>query len=134
METYLIEGATGEAFAKRMFRLAWDKSCMIGSGFLQDRGELSEDEVWGIMRGAEDYQGADCKKPKSGEVDADYVSGRMMKLHYSFAENSISCQPREWRHDYQSFCGAYKDFGALIDAAAKSLCVSVSKVAEKQTA
>ena len=122
---FKIIGTTGEAFAKRMLKLAWDASGMAGMGFLQDRGPLDEDGVWVAMSGAVDYDGSDYKKTKSGQINADYVCGRMMKFNASYGSDFVESHDRPYRHDYESFAGRYPDFRALASATATSLGVNV---------
>lgn len=127
MTTYTIINATGEQMAKRMLALAWDAAGVYGYGAFQDRPDAKEVDVWDCMASARDYGGLEHKRPKSGEVDADYLFGRMMKLNFSFGDNTVSGHVRQWNHDYQSFCHRYKDFDALVNAAAVSLGATVVK-------
>jgi hypothetical protein len=126
---YKIEGVSGEVFAKRMVFLAW-KACggPVGMGFLQDRGSnVPEDDLWKHAYNNADYSGGrKLLGPRdSHEVYCDYVMGRMMKFGVKFEDDFIEVrEPSNWRSDYESFCYVYKDFPALIKAAAESLKVT----------
>jgi hypothetical protein len=120
-----------ESFAKRMLYLAWN-ACggTFGLGFLQDNPAASEDEVWNNTVNTGDYpfRSAVISNAKKNEVSADYVFGRMMKLYFIMTEDGIEIHNNEWRADYQSFCRTYPNAAALVDAAAKSLGVTVVKL------
>jgi len=125
MATRKVVGATGEQVAKRAFWLAW-QACggPLGMGFLQNRPDATEEDVWVGARSAYDYVGYKCNKP--GEVTGDYVFGRMMKLHIEFTEDTVSTRDSMPTYDYQAWCRMYPSYDALIDAAANDLGASVA--------
>lgn len=99
---------TGEMVAKRMMYLAW-QACggTQGMGFMRNHPEATEDEVWQNVRTRGDYvriPGQD----KPGEVYADYVFGRMMKMGLTYAADSVSWHDSTPRRDYQAWCGVYR--------------------------
>ena len=121
----------GEAVASEMLWLAW-KACggPVGMGFLQDNPRATKDEVWLAMLNASDYAG-DMKRPESGEVAADYVFGRMMKLYFKFTPTTV-----EWADhqdpgdpDYNAWSGKYRSVSALYEAAVLSV---IDKGAEQK--
>jgi hypothetical protein len=109
MNKYNISGISGAKFAHAMLVVAWKKSKVIGMGVLQDRGP--DVPVDHILKGA----GVDIEA-EEGFVSADYVFGRMMKLHFKYDKNTVSHSGNQWTADYQSFCTAYPDFDALLAA------------------
>ncbi|GAH75852.1 unnamed protein product, partial [marine sediment metagenome] len=117
-------------FAKRIMWLAW-QACggPLGMGFLQDRPTATEEEVWENVASCGDYpHGKDIpgyRRP--GEVHADYVFGRMMKLTLKFHDNAIEISDG-WNRDYQAFCGKYPNAKALLDATAESLSCPYTEV------
>lgn len=127
-----IEGASGEAVAKRAMWLAW-QACggPLGMGFLHDRPNATEDEVWVGARGAADYEGSVVKQSQAGEAHADYVFGRMMKLSLEYTEDTISFRDEAPTQGYQAWCGVFPSYMSLIEAAAHDLGATL---AEKQTA
>jgi hypothetical protein len=115
----------GERVARRMVFLAW-KACggSIGMGVLQDRGEQDEDAVWRQAYGRWDYPGGrELRGLAEGEVEADYVFGRMMKLVLKFGPDWVETRNDDFppRPDYQSWCRQYPTYKALFDAAVASL-------------
>ncbi len=111
--------------AKKAIYLAW-QACggPMGAGFLQDKGEHPEDAVWTQAYDQRDYAG---RHGPAERVSADYVFGRMMKLHFTLKANTIKHDTYEPRRDYQAWCGRYPTYAALFDAAEKA-------VLEKMTA
>jgi hypothetical protein len=123
-----IEGTDGFTFAKRMIKLAWDKAQVSGLGFLQDRGPgISEDQVWQNALHRGDYPGGNLGKQHEGDASADYVFGRMMKLHFAFGPDFVEGDNSAYRADYQSFCWSFPNFEALALAAAESLGVKAAQ-------
>ena len=104
----------GLTIAKRMLFLAWKESSSRGLGSLQDQGEQSEETVfWAAYNRGDGFP----------YIEADYIFGRMMKLHLQFGDNYIT-EPAMgdcWRVDHQSFCHKYRNFRELYDAAVASL-------------
>ena len=134
---YKITGMSAEKFAKRVFYMAW-KACggPFGMGIFQDRGSnVSEDEVVACAIRADDYGGASCKQSKGGEIDGDYVMGRMMRTHIKFGgavdaatpkygdvigEDEVDVRPDSPRPDYQGWARKYATVQDLARAAAFS--------------
>lgn len=120
---------SAEALVKRIMFLAWQASQVSGIGWLQDRGWQPEEVVWQAM-----YNRQDCPmdnidgKNKPGEVYADYVFGRMMKLGIKWDEATISTSTGDFRSDYQSFCHQYRTFADLVEVAAAELKMEVEQV------
>jgi hypothetical protein len=113
-----------QAVVKRIVFLAWQASNVFGSGAFQDRGpQQTEEQVWHAAYNSTDYIRSDNKP---GEVYCDYVMGRMMKLHITWKENSITMNDG-WRADYQSFCRKYPTPEALFLAAEESMAAPVVK-------
>lgn len=103
--------------AKRALYLAWKAAGgTAGYGFLQDRGEQSEDNVWKQAYDMGDYSGRRAGTP-SERIDADYVFGRMLKLYFTVKGNTINHGDQEPRRDYQAWCGKYPTYAALFDTA-----------------
>lgn len=112
MET-TINVSNGEAVAKRALFLAWKAARVVGMGALADRGpHMTEEQVWQSAR------------TEKGQVFADYVFGRMMKLHLRYRETSVETNTDELRSDYQSWCGVYRNYGELVQAAERELAAS----------
>ncbi len=125
MASVKIVGATGEAVAKRAFWLAW-QACggPRGMGFLQDRPDATEDDVWANARSDQDYPGG--RHDKSGSAYGDYVFGRMMKMGLEFTEDTVSYRDGALRLDYEAWCGKYRDYEALVMAAMEDLGAEIA--------
>ena len=126
MAAVKITGATGEQVAKRAFWLAW-QACgrPFGMGFIQDRPGATEEDVWKNARSDGDYSGVRQDGP--GRASGDYVFGRMMKLHLTFVEDTVSCRDEAPRRDYQAWCGKYPTYLALVVAAVKDLGAEIAQ-------
>ena len=103
----------GMELAKEMLWLAW-QACggTTGMGWLQDRPGATKENIWnnvGVRQG--------------NRVDADYVFGRMMKLHLEYDNKSVIYDDRELTLDYQSWCGTYPTYKDLESSAIASLGV-----------
>lgn len=133
---YTISDVTAEQFAKRMFKLAWDASAVMGAGAFQDRGSgMTEEQVWENVVGAGDYPFR-AKAPPTApsrprSVYGDYVFGRMMKLGVGIGDGFIEMGDAMYRGDYQSFARRYGTPAALVFAAAKSLGCSAEPAAQE---
>lgn len=114
-----FEYSNPEVLAKRIVFLAW-KACggPMGMGILQNNPGAGEAEVWKQAFGRGDYGGMGAK---AGQVYADYVFGRMMKLTLSWDASSVTLSDAECRLDYQSWCSTYPTYEALAKAAIASL-------------
>ncbi len=112
----------GVEVAMEMVWLAW-KACggPLGLGFLQDRPDATEEEVWLAMVGAHDYGGIGCKGAPTGEVNADYVFGRMMKLYFEYGEDFVDVREDDPKPDYQAWCREYPSYEALAKVAIESV-------------
>ena len=122
--SFTVTGVQIELLVRRLFYLAWKASVVIGRGVLQDRGHQDDNTVWCAVFNKDDYprfREIVGFENKPGEVDADYVFGRMMKLRVRWRGNVIEFDDREWRPDYQTFCRVYPNPESLIHAAAESI-------------
>lgn len=114
--------------AKRALFLAY-VACgkTTGAGILQERRNVTEDQVWANAVVGADYPGAEeraSKVPKPlDRIYADYVFGRMMKLtlRWDNAKNSIEIPSSTPQRDYQAWCKVYPSYDSLIKAAISSL-------------
>jgi hypothetical protein len=111
----------GERVAKRMFYLAW-KACggPQGMGVFQDRPGATEEEVWKNIAASGDYPYAKDRNA-SGNFQADYVFGRMMKMSLKFGSDWLEWGDSGLRPDYESWCLIYPTYQDLYDAALESL-------------
>lgn len=124
-------GSNEEALnvAKRALYLAWKAAGgPTGAGFLQDRGEQPEEDVWKRAYGMGDYSGRRAGTPPE-RVDADYVFGRMLKLYFTVKGSTINHSDNEPRRDYQAWCGRYPTYAALFDAAEAEVLKGEAKAA-----
>ena len=85
-----------------------------GMGFLQDRKGVGSNEVWERAFNEGDYSG---RRSQGLDLNADYVFGRMLKLYINRTPTTIYVPDDAPRRDYQSWCGQYKTYAALFDAA-----------------
>jgi hypothetical protein len=108
-----------EIFIKRAFWLAW-LACekTTGLGFLKDRPDASEEDVWNNVKINGDYP---INHNKRNEFYADYVFGRMMKWGCEIKKEMIYIQDKTFNIEYQSFSIKYKDNQSLINETAKSI-------------
>lgn len=110
---------------KRAYWLAW-KACghSFGLGILQDRGNVTEEDVWQRVRSAGDY-GENAKKimrtNEPGKTYGDYVFGRMMKLGFEWGQDWLEFYDETPRLDYQAWCCKYPTYEILVNAAIASL-------------
>ena len=115
------------AFIRRMFFLAYNASDVYGMGFLQEKEDASEEEVWKNIQNCGDYPGPTSSV--GGKFVADYVFGHMMKLYITVEGDTISFNDK-WKPDCQSFCTVYTP-QSLVDSTAKSLGVTYETVEDK---
>lgn len=108
MKTISTGALSGERVAKRIVFLAYSASLPMGLGWLHERSGVPEEETSACVSG--------------GFIDADYVHGRMVKLRgLAFGPNSVTFNDElEPRCDYQSWCGTYPTYEALVKAAIES--------------
>lgn len=117
------ENLTGENVAKRILWLAW-QACgsPTGMGWLQNNPDATEEKVWENVAGCGDYPGGNMfGENNPGDFRADYVFGRMMKLSVKWTPTTINLSDSTPRPDYQAWCGKYKTYEKLFDAAVESL-------------
>lgn len=103
--------------AKKAIYLAW-QACggPSGYGVFQDRGEQDEEAVWDQAFNMKDYRGRN--NIPAGYVNADYVFGRMMKLRFSLAGDTLKeISDSTPLGDYQGWCYVYPSYAKLFDAA-----------------
>ncbi len=77
----------GPAIAKRAVWLAYQAARIHGMGRLQAIDDATENSVWRNEIEAGDYPGN--FRPPEGEVHADYVFGRMLKLNLCYDANFV---------------------------------------------
>jgi hypothetical protein len=115
---YASEAETTEVLKESVW-LAWQASGVHGLGVLQDNPTAQREKVWEQAYNERDYSG---RKSTGGDVNADYVFGRMMKLYVRRPDaTTIEIPDGEPRGDYQSWCYQYPSFSALFDAAEKAI-------------
>ena len=105
------------AVLKEVVWLAWVAAGgPQGMGFMRDNPNANKDAVWNQAYNKLDYSG---RRPGDGEnLNADYVFGRMLKLYVGRPTSTVlAFSDNEPRRDYQSWCGKYKTYAALFDAA-----------------
>ncbi len=124
MERKYSSNAEALKVAKRAIFLGWQAvGGPSGYGVFQDRGPQQDEEtVWKQAYERGDYGGRDEREPV-GKMNADYVFGRMMKLRFRVAGDTLTHPDHEPRSDYQAWCRKYPTFAALFDAAEASLKV-----------
>ena len=90
-----------------------------GMGVLQDNPRAQKEQVWDQAYNMKDYSGRHDGM-RNGDLNADYVFGRMLKLRIGRPSQTIlKISDQQPRMDYQSWCGVYQTYGALFDAAEK---------------
>ena len=108
-----------KAVAEEALWLAW-QACggPVGKGVLQDRPGATKQDVIDNVVVAGDYPGEIilCGR-KEGEIRADYVFGRMMKLNCTVAKDGILYRNAAITPDYQAWCRIYPTYEALFGAA-----------------
>ncbi len=119
------DGVNPEAIARRIIYLAWKASRCQGMGFHQDRGDMTEMELFN--RTGEHVQPPEkdtWQQKQWGEpvlrYSTDYVFGRMMKLNVYVGTTKLG-MTSDFRIDYQSFAGKYKTAQELAEAAIASM-------------
>lgn len=118
---YKITHSNPQKLVRRAFFLAYE-ACggPAGMGFLQAVDKATEEDVWNNIVCAGDYSLQINEKPNT-QPYADYVFGRMMKLHLVCTEDGVEIPNTKPRPDYQSWCIQYPTYEALIQASIKSL-------------
>jgi hypothetical protein len=121
---------------KRMFFLAW-RACgkPQGMGVHRDRGpNVSEEEVFQNILEKGDYP----ERPKNpsqlhqpGTLSADYVFGRMMKMHLEFGDDWISWRDTELDPEYESWCESYRSYESLLQNAAREMNAAAEPIGEE---
>ena len=117
-----VASAQTKAIVDEAFWLAW-QACggTCGMGLLQDRSGVDKAAVIKNVETAGDYCGISHSRP--GEMDADYVFGRMMKMHVKFDDKTGTITVRDGKValDYQAWGRKYPTYEALIKAAIESV-------------
>ena len=125
METKRIKVVDGEMLAKRILYLAWEASgSPSGLGWLRDKPEATEDEIFENVCNSGDYPGTSkSAKTKNGitQLDADYVFGRMIKLRLYYSKDFVEFRNFDAEPDYNSWYYSYKTVDELALAAIESL-------------
>ena len=86
--------------------LAWQAAGHpMGMGVLQDNPIATRDDVWKNATGRGDYAMATSRE---GDLHADYVFGRMLKLSLRYDDTRIVVPEQKPTRDYQSWCGEYR--------------------------
>lgn len=103
--------------AKEAFWLAW-QACggTSGLGFLQDRPSITKEDVWKNVQTSGDYAGNDTIPSRPY---GDYVFGRMMKMGFEIGKDYIEFRDCNLDPAYESWCGTYPTYDALLSAAMK---------------
>lgn len=119
------------------FWLAW-QACggPTGMGVLQNFSGATKEHVFANVQNSGDYA---MRHERPGQIYADYVFGRMMKVGVEFkrvtdAYVEIGVPDRPPRHDYQAWCGKYATYDALLTAALEDAKVTPLGEAEAQAA
>lgn len=115
MAEFLTHPFTGEQVAKRILFLAYQASRVVGMGVIHAKDDALEQEVW------EQCVNNRWSGHRPGQISADYVFGRMMKLSVLWSESGVTIPHDEPRPDYQSWCTTYRTAADLIAAAILSL-------------
>jgi len=109
----LFKTNTPKLTAMEAVKLAFSVSLPFGMGFIHHReGEIEQEELDKISKFADE---------NGGEINCDYVRGRMMKLYLTVEKDGISFSDQKPRFDYQSWCKRYPTHQDLFTAAEKSL-------------
>ena len=118
MET--IEHNNPKTLAKRAYWLAF-QACdrVIGMGVLQDRKNITEDDVWARITGG-GHDNWEENVPLSS-LYADYIFGRMMKCSISVHNDYVAFPGPEPTLNYQGWCPVYPTYQSLVKAATASL-------------
>jgi hypothetical protein len=119
-----------QSLVRRILFLAYNASNCFGMGVLQQRSGATEEQVFNNAANMGDYPGGNAMRhAPPGDINADYVFGRMMKLSIRYDENNLTLDVSNGtpRPDYQSWCRTYKTYEDLVLAAAKELGISVVK-------
>lgn len=110
--------------AKRAMFLAYE-SCgpAGGMGVFQAREGVTEEDVWQNVATSGDYPGDSDNviSEQSGDIFADYVFGRMMKVGCEWNGQTLTVSDREATPDYQEWCTTYPTYEALFQEAINQL-------------
>jgi hypothetical protein len=105
--------------AKEALWLAWNAARgPSGMGVFRDNPGADKEAVWKNAANMEDYPGS---RAQAGRINADYVFGRMLKLYFEIKGNTLDIPDHEPRWDYQGWCGTFKTYRALFEAAELAL-------------
>ena len=107
-----------QSVLKEALWLAWNAvGGPTGMGIFQDLPQATKEAVWQNVTGVGDYP---SYTSRLGDLRADYVFGRMMKLNLSYGDKFIKEPVGKPTLSYQGWCGTYKTYADLLDAAEKS--------------
>jgi hypothetical protein len=120
-----------EAVVQEAFWLAW-QACggPLGMGVFQDRPGVTKEDVLRNIARRGDYPGLAKMEAegrvfpanKPGEMYADYVFGRMMKLGLRWNETAVLVdEDHNPRPDYQGWSRTYPTYEALVREALKNV-------------
>jgi len=115
-----FECENAKLVAEEALWLAW-QACggPVGKGVLQDNAGATKQDVVKNALTAGDYPAMHRVK-KPGEINADYVFGRMMKLWCEVVKDGILYSDRKITPNYESWCLVYPTYEDLFEAAVKS--------------
>lgn len=106
--------------AHRALFLAYNASVVFGMGAFRAVENTTEEQVVNNILNRGDYPTIRTYS-ESTHIYADYVFGRMMKLHMDVVDNTIETQPIKLNQGFQSWSKKYKSYEKLIKAAMKEL-------------
>jgi hypothetical protein len=119
-----------EEVVKEAFWLAWNAcGSPLGMGMFQDNPRATKEDIWNNLNQGKlggDYpnmEKVNVLRPNSkGDLYADYVFGRMMKLGFEWDGDGVTIdENRTLRRDYQGWCGKYPTYLSLIEAAIRNV-------------
>lgn len=137
-----------KAVVQRAFYLAFlAAGAAVGMGVLQDRGGVTEEQVWKNVATRGDYGGGlipGMDDASKGKAYGDYVFGRMLKLRIEFneSEGTITFTDSAPQADYQGWSSGkprvaadvprtpgekYPTYAALIEHAASQIGVTLER-------
>lgn len=119
MRIQIPAGLTGLAVARRLLFLAYEASRVVGRGRLQARPDQTEEDVW--KQNERGDGGIKFRPDPAGEVHADYVFGRMLKLSFKYGDDFIDIGDQAPHPEYQSWVQQYPTYQALAQAAIDAL-------------
>ena len=113
---------------KEYFWLAYDAAGGLGArgmGRLQARAAVDKEQVFANVKCCGDYP---LNTNKPGDLYADYVFGRMLKVGIRFRENVVEIRNDETDLGYQAWCMVYPTYEKLLHAAAIEANCELEKI------